>query len=113
MENQTLTGSIVVNDANFEAEVLQSDTPVLVDFWAEWCGPCKAVGPTIEALADDYQGRLKVAKLNVDDSPDSAGRYGVRSIPTMILFRDGEAKQATVGVQAKAQLTQFVEQHLG
>ena len=112
MENQTLTGSIVVNDANFEAKVLQSDTPVLVDFWAEWCGPCKAVGPTIEALADDYQGRLKVAKLNVDDSPDSAGRYGVRSIPTMILFKDGEAKQATVGVQAKAQLTQFVEQHL-
>ncbi len=99
MEKQAFTSTITVNDENFDDEVLQSDIPVLVDFWAEWCGPCKVVGPTIEALAADYAGKVKVAKLNVDDNPQAAGRFGVRSIPTLIVFKDGEAQQAAIGVR--------------
>jgi thioredoxin 1 len=101
-----------VNDENFDDEVLRSDIPVLVDFWAEWCGPCKVVGPTIEALASDYQGKVKVAKLNVDDNPEAAGRFGVRSIPTLIVFKDGEAQQAAVGVKPKGQLAELIEKVL-
>ncbi len=112
MEKQTFTGTITVNDENFDAEVLRSDIPVLVDFWAEWCGPCKVVGPTVEALASDYQGKVKVAKLNVDDNPEAAGRFGVRSIPTLIVFKDGEAQQAAVGVKPKGQLAELIEKYL-
>lgn len=112
MEKQTVTSTITVNDENFEDEVLRSDIPVLVDFWAEWCGPCKVVGPTIEALASDYQGKVKVAKLNVDDNPEAAGRFGVRSIPTLIVFKDGEAQQAAVGVKPKGQLAELIEKYL-
>jgi len=112
MENETVTSTITVNDENFDDEVLRSDIPVLVDFWAEWCGPCKVVGPTIEALASDYQGKVKVAKLNVDDNPEAAGRFGVRSIPTMIVFKDGEAQQAAVGVKPKGQLAELIEKVL-
>ena len=112
MEKQTFTSTITVNDENFDDEVLRSDIPVLVDFWAEWCGPCKVVGPTIEALASDYQGKVKVAKLNVDDNPEAAGRFGVRSIPTLIVFKDGEAQQAAVGVKPKGQLAELIEKVL-
>ena len=112
MEKQTFTSTITVNDENFDDEVLRSDIPVLVDFWAEWCGPCKVVDPTIEALASDYQGKVKVAKLNVDDNPEAAGRFGVRSIPTLIVFKDGEAQQAAVGVKPKGQLAELIEKYL-
>ncbi len=112
MEKQTVTSTITVNDENFDDEVLRSDIPVLVDFWAEWCGPCKVVGPTVEALAADYQGKVKVAKLNVDDNPEAAGRFGVRSIPTLIVFKDGEAQQAAVGVKPKGQLAELIEKVL-
>ena len=112
MEKQTVTSTITVNDENFDDEVLRSDIPVLVDFWAEWCGPCKVVGPTVKALASDYQGQVKVAKLNVDDNPEAAGRFGVRSIPTLIVFKDGEARQAAVGVKPKGQLAELIENYL-
>ncbi len=112
MEKQTFTSTITVNDENFDDEVLRSDIPVLVDFWAEWCGPCKVVGPTVEALASDYQGKVKVAKLNVDDNPEAAGRFGVRSIPTLIVFKDGEAQQTAVGVKPKGQLAELIEKVL-
>ncbi len=112
MEKQTVTSTITVNDENFDDEVLRSDIPVLVDFWAEWCGPCKVVGPTVEALASDYQGKVKVAKLNVDDNPEAAGRFGVRSIPTLIVFKDGEAQQAAVGVKPKGQLAKMIDKVL-
>ena len=112
MEKQTFTNTITVNDENFDDEVLRSDIPVLVDFWAEWCGPCKVVGPTVEALASDYQGKVKVAKLNVDDNPEAARRFGVRSIPTLIVFKDGEAQQAAVGVKPKGQLAELIEKVL-
>ena len=112
MEKQTVTSTITVNDENFDDEVLRSNIPVLVDFWAEWCGPCKVVGPTVEALASDYQGKVKVAKLNVDDNPEAAGRFGVRSIPTLIVFKDGEAQQAAIGVKPKGQLAELIEKVL-
>ncbi len=112
MEKQTFTSTITVNDENFDDEVLRSNIPVLVDFWAEWCGPCKVVGPTVEALASDYQGKVKVAKLNVDDNPEAAGRFGVRSIPTLIVFKDGEAQQTAVGVKPKGQLAELIEKVL-
>jgi thioredoxin 1 len=98
MDNRDLTKT--VTDENFDREVLQSDIPVLVDFWAEWCGPCKIVSPTIEALAAEYQGKVKVAKLNVDDN-QTAARYGIRSIPTVVLFSGGDIKNTYVGVQFK------------
>ncbi len=112
MDKQDNTNTITVNDENFDEEVLQSDIPVLVDFWAEWCGPCKVVGPTIDALASDYKGKVKVAKLDVDSSPETAGRFGVRSIPTLIVFKDGVAQEATVGVKPKVQLAKMIDQYL-
>ena len=112
MDKQTDTNTVIVSDENFDDEVLQSDIPVLVDFWAEWCGPCKVVGPTIDALAADYAGKVKVAKLNVDDNPQAAGRFGVRSIPTLIVFKDGEAQQAAIGVKPKGELAELIEKYL-
>ncbi len=112
MDTQDSTNTITVNDENFDKEVLQSDIPVLVDFWAEWCGPCKLVGPTVEALATDYKGKIKVAKLDIDSSPESAGRFGVRSIPTLIVFKDGAVQETTVGVRPKGQLAELIDQFL-
>ena len=110
MSDQTLT--VTVDDGSFETEVLQADTPVLVDFWAEWCGPCRMVAPVVELLASEYQGRLKVTKLNVDESPQTAGAYSIRSIPTLLLFKDGEVQEAAVGAQPKAALARLIDRHV-
>ncbi len=104
--------TVTVTDENFDDQVIQSKIPVLVDFWADWCGACKVIDPTLEALAADYNGKVKIAKLNVDDSPDTAGRFGVRSIPTLIVFNDGEPQQAAIGVRPKGQLIELIEIYL-
>ncbi len=101
-----------VSDATFDKEVLQSGTPVLVDYWAEWCGPCKMIAPVLEDLAKDYAGRLTVAKLDVDANPQTTNQFGIRGIPTLILFKDGKAHAQKVGAMSKAQLAQFVDSNL-
>ena len=100
--DQTATRPIAVTDADFGERVIQSDQPVLVDFWAEWCAPCRALGPIVETLAGDYSGRARIAKVDVDASPELAMRYGVRSIPTVILFDNGQVVDTFVGVRPKA-----------
>ena len=104
--------SIKVTEQTFDEEVLATDKPVLVDFWAEWCGPCRTVGPIVEQLAKDNADNLKVAKINVDESPQLAAKYGVRSIPTLILFKDGDVKDVVVGSLPAGQLQSFVDQHI-
>ncbi len=101
----------VVSAKNWEAEVLQSPEPVLVDFWAEWCPPCRALAPTVDALAERFHGRVKVAKLDVDDSPEIAGQYGVQSIPTLLLFRGGKVVEQRIGALPKDELVRMVETH--
>ena len=100
--DQTATRPIAVTDTDFGERVLQSDQPVLVDFWAEWCAPCRALGPIVETLAADYDGRARIAKVDVDANPELAMRYGVRSIPTVILFDNGQVVDTFVGVRPKA-----------
>ena len=102
----------VATDDNFEAEVLKSDKPVLVDFWAPWCGPCKAVGPIVEELAEQFKDSIKVMKLNVDDSQKTAIKYGVRSIPTIILFKEGKILDTLIGLVPKERLENFVKKGL-
>ena len=102
---------IIVSDADFENSVLESDVPVLVDFWAEWCGPCKMIAPAVRELASDYEGRAKVAKLDVDDNPNTAMAYGVFSIPTLILFKGGEEVGRTVGATSKGKLAGMIDNH--
>ncbi|MFT6581589.1 MAG: thioredoxin 1 [Alphaproteobacteria bacterium] len=101
--------TVKVSDDDFETSVLQSKEPVLVDFWAEWCGPCKMIAPALEELAGDLSGRLTVAKLNIDDNPQTPAKYGVRGIPTLILFKDGQVAATKVGALPKSQLAQWVE----
>ncbi|MBA2409210.1 MAG: thioredoxin [Gammaproteobacteria bacterium] len=103
---------IKLQDATFEQEVLQSTTPVLVDYWAEWCGPCRAVAPVVEAAAAQYNGRLKVAKLNVDESDGIPARYGIRSIPTLMLFVNGQVAATQVGSVTQAQLDAFLQANI-
>jgi thioredoxin 1 len=103
---------VELKDSNFEQEVLKSTLPVLVDFWAVWCGPCRMMGPVVEQAASEYKGRLKVGKLNVDDNPDLAARYGVRGIPTLILFANGKVKAQTVGAQPREVLKSFIDSNL-
>ncbi len=101
-----------VTDADFDAQVLASEVPVLVDFWAPWCGPCKMIGPVVEELAVEYEGRLRVAKLNVDENRTVAGKFGVRSIPTIFIFRGGDIAERSVGAVAKDQLKAIVDKVL-
>jgi len=101
-----------LTDANFGKSVIESTVPVLVDFWAEWCGPCRMIAPTVEELASDYDGKVTVGKVNVDDNPAIAGQFGVRSIPTLLLFKGGEVVESVVGVADKQRLQSIIEKHL-
>ena len=103
---------LTVNDTTFEERVLQSDLPVLVDFWAEWCGPCKAIAPMIDEIANDYAGKIKVAKMDIDSSPATPVKYGVRGIPTLILFKDGEIEATRVGGGTKSDMIKFIDTHI-
>ena len=98
-----------ITDASFQADVLQSDKPVLVDFWAEWCGPCKMIGPSLEEISDELGSQVTIAKLNIDDNPDAPGNYGVRGIPTMILFKGGVPAATKVGAAPKGQLKGWLQ----
>jgi len=100
------------SDMNFEADVLKSAKPVLIDFWAEWCGPCKMIAPILEEAADEFSDRLTVAKLNIDENPNMAQKFGIRSIPTLMLFKDGAVHAQKLGAMSKSQLTAFLESNL-
>ncbi|MDR2195977.1 MAG: thioredoxin TrxA [Gallionellaceae bacterium] len=101
-----------ITDANFSTEVLQSPLPVLVDYWAEWCGPCRMIAPILDEVAAEYAGRLVVAKLNVDENQETSSSFGVRSIPTLMLFKNGNVEATKVGAVAKSQLTAFIDSHI-
>ena len=103
---------INVTDASFDEEVLNSDIPVLVDYWAEWCGPCKMIAPILEEIGAEYAGKLTVCKLNIDENPETPPRYGIRGIPTLMLFKGGEAEATKVGALTKSQLTAFLDSNL-
>lgn len=98
-----------VNDQNFEEQVLQADRPVLVDYWAEWCGPCKAIAPILEEIAEEYGDRIRIAKVNIDENPDVPARFGIRGIPTLMLFKNGNVEATKVGALSKSQLTAFLD----
>jgi thioredoxin 1 len=101
-----------VSDASFEADVLKADKPVLVDYWAEWCGPCKMIAPILDDVSNSYAGKLQVAKMNVDENRDIPAKFGIRGIPTLMLFKNGELAATKVGALSKAQLTAFIDQQL-
>ena len=103
---------VVVTDAEFESTVLQSDKPVLLDFWAEWCQPCKMLSPTVEEIAGEYENTVKVGKLNVDDNPDTATKYGIRGIPTLLFFKGGQVVQQLVGVKSKSEIKKVIDEDL-
>jgi thioredoxin 1 len=104
--------TLTFTDASFDTEVLKSDKPVLVDFWAEWCGPCRMMAPTIDAIADEYAGRVKVGKLNVDENGAAAMRYGIRGIPTLLLFKNGNVVEQRVGAIGKTDVQRMIDPHL-
>ncbi|MDP7564062.1 MAG: thioredoxin TrxA [Arenicellales bacterium] len=103
---------IHVSDDSFEQEVLESEKPVLIDYWAEWCGPCKMIAPVLDELADEYADKVQVAKLNIDDNPATPPKYGIRGIPTLMLFKNGEVEATKVGNASKTELAAFLDKHL-
>lgn len=103
---------IHVSDSDFEQEVLNSDTPVLVDYWAEWCGPCKMIGPVLQELAPQFEGKVKFAKLNIDENPNTPPKFGIRSIPTLMLFKNGNVEATQVGALSRSQLESFIESNI-
>jgi len=103
---------VYLTDDSFQNEVLDSAEPVLVDYWAEWCGPCKMIAPLLTEIASEYQGKVKVAKLNIDENPQTPPKYGIRGIPTLMLFKDGNVEATKVGALSKSQLTAFIDTNL-
>ena len=103
---------ISLTDDTFEAEVLNASEPVLVDYWAEWCGPCKMIAPILDEIANEYNGRIRVAKLNIDDNPQTPPKYGIRGIPTLMLFKNGNVEATKVGAVSKSQLTAFIDSNI-
>ena len=103
---------VAIDDASFEAQVLKAQDPVLVDFWAEWCGPCKMIAPMLDDVATEYAGKVKIVKLNIDENPSTPPKYGVRGIPTLVLFKNGEIGATQVGALSKSQLTEFLDNNL-
>ena len=103
---------IYTSDDSFEQEVLQSQLPVLVDYWAEWCGPCKMIAPILDEVAKEYEGRIKVAKLNIDENQNTPPKYGIRGIPTLMLFKNGNVEATKVGALSKSQLTAFIDSNI-
>jgi thioredoxin 1 len=103
---------LYLTDDTFEDEVLKSSAPVLVDYWAEWCGPCKMIAPILDEIASEYTGKIKIAKLNIDDNPQTPPKYGIRGIPTLMLFKDGNVEATKVGALSKSQLTAFIDSNI-
>jgi len=103
---------VFLTDESFQNEVIESAEPVLVDYWAEWCGPCKMIAPILAEIASEYQGKIKVAKLNIDENPQTPPKYGIRGIPTLMLFKDGNVEATKVGALSKSQLTAFIDTNL-
>jgi thioredoxin 1 len=110
MANQKI---LQLSEDSFDADVTRSDLPVLVDFWAEWCGPCKMIAPLLDELADEFDGKLKIGKVNVDDNQSLAGKFGIRAIPTLLIFKGGQVKEQIVGLSSKKELQKKISAHLG
>lgn len=112
LENSVSESVIHLTDSDFNEKVIEAGVPVLVDYWAEWCGPCKMIAPVLDEIAEEYQGKLTIAKLNIDDNPQTPQQYGVRGIPTLMLFKDGDVEATKVGALTKSQLIAFLDSNL-